>query len=134
MRFCTVVTCMDGRIQLPVIQYLQKRFYAQYVDSITEAGPKLILSQQKPINSVRAILDKLRISIENHNSEAVAVVGHHDCAGNPRAEKDLIVHIQDAIRFLQQHYPDLDMTGLWLDSNWDVNEVGLVESGGHKPS
>ena len=33
MKFCTAVTCMDGRIQLPVIAYLQKRFNAEYVDS-----------------------------------------------------------------------------------------------------
>ena len=39
MSFCTVVNCMDGRVQLPVIRYLQERFEVPYVDSITEVGP-----------------------------------------------------------------------------------------------
>ncbi|MGI9568583.1 MAG: carbonic anhydrase, partial [Desulfobulbia bacterium] len=34
MRFCSVISCMDGRVQLPVIRYLQKRFNVDYVDSI----------------------------------------------------------------------------------------------------
>ena len=38
IRFCTVINYIDGRVQLPVIRYLQKRFDAEYVDSITEAG------------------------------------------------------------------------------------------------
>jgi len=45
MRFCTVINCIDGRIQLPVIEYLKIRFNVEYVDTITEAGPNLILSE-----------------------------------------------------------------------------------------
>ncbi len=45
MRFGTVINCMDGRVQLPVIAYLQKRFNVTYVDTITEAGPNLLLAQ-----------------------------------------------------------------------------------------
>ncbi|MHA1252503.1 MAG: carbonic anhydrase, partial [Candidatus Helarchaeota archaeon] len=26
MKFCTVINCMDGRVQIPVINYLRKRF------------------------------------------------------------------------------------------------------------
>jgi len=39
MIFCTAVNCMDGRVQLPVINYLKERFSANYVDMITEPGP-----------------------------------------------------------------------------------------------
>ena len=39
MIFFTTIKCKDGRVQLPVISYLQKRFNVQYVDSITEPGP-----------------------------------------------------------------------------------------------
>ena len=39
MRFCTVINCMDGRVQLPVIRHMKERFNAEYVDSITEPGP-----------------------------------------------------------------------------------------------
>jgi hypothetical protein len=74
---------MDGRVQLPVIQYLQKRFDVQYVDSITEAGPNLILAKRNNAALVQATLVRLNISMDKHNSVGIAIVGHHDCAGNP---------------------------------------------------
>ena len=82
MRFFSVINCMDGRVQLPVIKYLQNRFKVDYVDSITEAGPNLILSEEKNKFSVQSIMHRLKISIEYHNSVGVAIVGHHDCGGS----------------------------------------------------
>ena len=123
MRFCTVINCMDGRVQLPAISYLQKRFNAEYVDSITEAGPNLILSEEKKMTSIQSILERVEISIKHHNSVGIAIVGHHDCAGNPAPENDQIIHIQRAIQFLRQQYENIEIIGLWIDKNWDVHEV-----------
>ena len=123
MRFCTVINCMDGRVQLPVLGYLQKRFDVEYVDSITEAGPNLILSQQTRTSAAQSILERLMISIENHNSAGVAIVGHYDCAGNPAPQGDQIEHLQKAIEYLRQHYPNMEMLGLWVDENGQIHEV-----------
>lgn len=123
MRFCTVINCIDGRVQIPVISYLQKRFNVEYVDSITEAGPNLILSEEKGITSIQSILERLKISIENHNSVGIAIVGHHDCAGNLAPQNDQIIHIKKAIRFLRQQYENIEIIGLWVDKNWEVHEV-----------
>lgn len=123
MRFCTAINCMDGRIQIPVISYLQKRFNVEYVDSITEAGMNLILSEQKNTVLIKSILERLRISIENHKSVGIAVVGHHDCAGNPAPENDQIVHLKDALDFISQQHPNIEIIGLWVDENWEVHEV-----------
>ncbi len=123
MRFCTVINCMDGRVQLPVIKYLLKRFNVDFVDSITEAGPNLILSEQKDHVSIQSIFERLNISIENHNSVGVAVVGHHDCAKNPASKEEQIIHIQKAIQLIRQHYKDLEIIGLWVDENWEVHEI-----------
>jgi carbonic anhydrase len=123
MKFCTAVTCMDGRIQLPVIKYLQKRFNAKYVDSITEPGPNLILSKQTDFYLVESILTRLKISVEKHKSVAVAVVGHYDCAGNPTSRKEQYQHTQDSIKFIRKKYNQLEIIGLWVDKNWEVNEI-----------
>ena len=104
MRFCTVINCMDGRVQLPVIKYLQKRFNADYVDTITEAGPDLILSGSKDTIAVKMILDRLEISVEKHRSVGIAIGGHHDCAGNPAPKKDHIKHIEKAVDLLHQQF------------------------------
>lgn len=130
MRFCTVINCMDGRVQLPVIIYLKKRFKVEYVDSITEPGPNLILSEGKDTSLIRSILERLKISIEKHQSAGVAVVGHHDCAGNPAQQDDQIMHIQKAMQFLRREYESIEIIGLWVDENWEVHEIKGKPRGG----
>ena len=123
MRFFSVINCMDGRVQLPVIRYLKKRFNVNYVDSITEAGPNLILAENKNTRSIQAILNKLEISLNKHHSTGVAIVGHHDCAGNPSSRDKQIGQIRKSIRFIGQKYEDIEIIGLWVDENWKVNEI-----------
>ena len=123
MRFCTVINCMDGRVQMPVIRYLQNRFNVDYVDSITEAGPDLILSETKDTIAVKTILDRLEISIEKHHSVGIAIVGHHDCAGNPVPKEDHIKHIQKSVTLLRQQYENLEIIGLWVGQDWEVKEI-----------
>lgn len=123
MEFCAVINCMDGRVQLPVIQYLRQRFDVRYVDSITEAGPTLILAKRDITALVQGILGRLRISIEKHNSVGIAIVGHHDCAGNPAPYDDQLAQIRDSVRFLRSQYKDAKVIGLWVDGDWRVHEV-----------
>lgn len=119
---------MDGRVQLPVIRYLKKRFKVKYVDCITEAGPNLILSDNTKIESVRAIFDRLKISIVNHKSVGVAVVGHNDCAGNPASYEEQINHIRTAVKRIRQQHSSIEIIGLWVDRKWEVHEVTENES------
>ncbi len=123
MRFCTVINCMDGRIQLPVIKFLQKRFNVENVDSITEAGPNLILAELENETVVQSILDRLKISVEIHDSVGIAIVGHYDCARNPAPQKEQIEHIQKAVGFIRNLYEKTEVIGLWVDENWKVSEI-----------
>ena len=123
MRFCSAVNCMDGRVQLPVIRYLQNRFNVDYVDTITEAGPDLILSESKDTIAVKTIFDRLDISVEKHHSVGIAIVGHHDCAGNPVPKEDHMKHIQKSVTLLRQQYEGLEIIGLWVDETWEVHEI-----------
>ncbi len=123
MSFCTVINCMDGRVQLPIIKYLQNKFNVQFVDVITEPGPNLILAEQINKQLLQSILDRLNISIEKHHSVGLAIVGHHDCAGNPSSNKEQVIHIKKAVKFLRQLYGEIEIIGLWVDKNWNVNEI-----------
>lgn len=123
MKYCTVINCMDGRVQLPAIRYLQQRFNVEYVDTITEAGPNLILSKQKNHQVIQSIFERLEISIRNHNSVGVAIVGHHDCAGNPAKKVEQIKHIQKATQLLQKQYESIEIIGLWVNDKWEIQEV-----------
>ena len=123
MSFCTVINCMDGRIQLPVIEYLQGRFDVDYVDSITEPGPNLILAQRTNMDIVKSIFNLLKISIERHDSVGIAVVGHYGCAGNPAVKEQQTQHTLDAINCIKCRYNDIEVIGLWVDENWKVCEI-----------
>jgi hypothetical protein len=122
---------MDGRVQLPVIQYLRQRFGVRYVDSITEAGPTLILAKKNNAGLVQGILGRLKISIDKHNSVGIAIVGHEDCAGNPAPYDEQLLHIRESVRFLRSQYEDARVIGLWVDGDSRVHEVvGEVKESG----
>jgi hypothetical protein len=114
---------MDGRVQLPVIKYLQERFDVDYVDSITEPGPNLILAQQANVNIVDSIFNRIKISVDHHGSVGIAVAGHYNCAGNPAPKEQQTVHTLDAIRCIKDSYSNLEIIGLWVDENWKVSEL-----------
>ena len=43
--FCTAVNCIDGRgVQLPVNQYLTRRFDVEFVDIVSDTGPVGVLA------------------------------------------------------------------------------------------
>ncbi len=123
MKFCTAITCMDGRIQLPVITFLRKRFKVENVDLITEPGINRILGEQSEKNLIESIFSRLSISVEKHNSVCVAIVGHHDCAGNKASRAEQIQHIKKSIKLIEQKYIELEIIGLWVDEYWEVNEI-----------
>lgn len=123
MGFCTVINCIDGRAQLPVIRYLQQRFDVEHVDSVTEPGPNLILCEQTRPTTVQSILERVNISIEQHSSVGVAIAGHHGCAGNPASREDQLEHLQRSIEFLTAKLDGMEIVGLWVDEEWQVHEV-----------
>ena len=123
MTFCTAINSMDGRTQLPVIHFLQTRFAAEYVDLITEPGPNAILAQDPYGSTVRSIENRLRISIRNHQSVGIAIVGHHDCAGNPADNDQQKTQTLAAARFLRRKYPAIPAIALWIDQTWTVSEL-----------
>lgn len=114
---------MDGRTQIPVSNYLKKKYNVEYVDTITEPGPNKILAEGTNEALLNSILQRLKISIDKHQSVGIAIVGHHDCAGNPVGKKDQLEHIKEAIQFLKSRATQLDIIGLWVDENWKVNEL-----------
>ncbi len=123
MSFYTAINCMDGRVQLPVINYLKDRFKADHIDSITEAGPVLHLAEKTDSQQTKSILQRIEISINNHKSTGIAVIAHYDCAGNPVDDQTQISQLQPAISFLASYYPNIEIIGLWVDSTGSVKEI-----------
>ncbi|NOY76023.1 MAG: hypothetical protein GXP32_09590 [Kiritimatiellaeota bacterium] len=124
MKFHTVVNCMDGRVQLPVIEYLKERFKVDYVDSVTEPGPVKILSDGNDERALESIFSRIGISLERHNSTGIAVVAHHDCVGNPVPDEVQARQLRESAALLKNRF-QTDVTALWVDGNRRVREVRL---------
>lgn len=114
---------MDGRVQLPVINYLADRFKADYIDSVTEAGPVLYLAEKTDSEQTKSILRRMDVSVNHHKSTGIAIVAHYDCAGNPTDEQKQISQLAQAVNFLSGRYPNVEIIGLWVDVNLSVKEI-----------
>jgi hypothetical protein len=123
MTFCTVINCIDGRVQLITNEYLRHKFKAEYVDTITEAGPNRILADRQNMELVNSILERVRISIDIHLSKGLAIVGHYDCAGNPVADDVQIEHTIKSAVFLRKQFPNIEIIPLWINKEWQITEI-----------
>ena len=122
-KFVTAINCMDGRVQLPVIEWMKKMYQADYIDMITEPGPNKILAENKPDPVINSLKKKVEISVNKHKSTCVAIIGHFDCAGNP-VEKETQVHqIHEAIQTVHSWGLKVTVIGLWIDEQWTVHKI-----------
>ena len=98
---------------------MQKSFGVDYVDMITEPGPNKILAEGKDINIIALLKSKVKISVEKHKSQIIAVTAHHDCAGNPANEDLQKQHLRKAIEAIALWgFPVKKIIALWLDENF----------------
>ena len=131
-RFITAINCIDGRVQLPVIDYMSQTHGAKYVDMITAPGVDRLLADGTD-DEVESIKRSVRTSLTAHASTFVAIVGHHDCAGNATGEEIQRKHIRKALKRVNSWELTVEVLGLWLDENFKVHEIRLrtMESGGY---
>lgn len=117
-KFATSVSCMDGRIQIPLNKWIKENYSADYVDTITEPGVDKNLTQV-----VESIKTKVGISINAHKSDLIVVSGHYDCAANPVSDDEHIDLIKKDIEIISSWNLGVDIVGIWVDGSWKVNLV-----------
>jgi len=114
---------MDGRIQEPIINFLKERYKVKYIDTITEPGPCKILAENNNKILVNSIIERVEISIHKHKSNLIAISGHYDCAGNPCDKIIQEGQIKESIKYCKNIHPNIEIIGLWIDSEWKINIV-----------
>ena len=120
-QFVTAINCMDGRTQLPVIEFLKQKYGADYVDTITEPGPVKLLSDPKA--DLGSIKSRVAISVNKHGSKVIAIVAHHDCAGNPVSKEAQLEQIKASCAAIKKWDFPVTIIGLWVDESWQVSVV-----------
>jgi len=119
-KFATSVSCMDGRIQIPLTNWIKENFSVDYVDTITEPGIDKLVADNTDLESIKI---KVGISINKHESELIVVSGHYDCAGNPVSNEEHITQIKKGIEVISSWNLGVKIVGVWVDDTWKINTV-----------
>lgn len=115
------LNCIDGRVQVPAIEWIKKNHDVEFVDMVTEPGMNGIVSD--PGASLDAIFRKIRLSIERNSAAVIFLAGHHDCKGNPVTESEHKRQIAAGIRRLKEEFPGIPVVGIWVDENWQGQRI-----------
>jgi carbonic anhydrase len=121
-KFATAITCIDGRVQQPVSDWMKLHANVHYVDLITEPGPDKVLSSETTY-VVDEIIRKVSFSVRHHASAVVGLCGHYDCAANSAGREEHIEQILEGVRVILAYHLNVRVLGLWLNE-W--NSVELV--------
>ena len=111
---------MDGRVQLPVINWIKANYPVDFVDVITETGMDGVLAKQEDISEV---LRSVKVSVNINKSTRLFVVGHYDCRGNPVNEKLHREEIVSSVDRLKPFWPAQEIVGLWVNKDWQVEVI-----------
>jgi len=119
-KFATSVSCIDGRIQIPLAKWIKENYSVDYVDTITEPGVDKTITENSVFESIKT---KVSISINAHKSELVVLSGHYDCAANQVSNEDHIELIKKGIEVISSWNLGTKVIGVWVDDSWNVNTV-----------
>lgn len=114
---------MDGRVQEPVIAWMKNEYGVDYVDDVTEPGPVCILAGCADALATESIRRRVDISVSKHGSHVIAIVAHHDCAGNPVCKDEQVAQLSQAMDTVRAWGFDVDVLGVWVDEDWQVHPV-----------
>jgi len=119
-KFATSVSCIDGRVQTPLAEWIKKNYSVDYVDTITEPGVDKKIAENFDLESIKA---KVGISINAHKSELIIVSGHYDCAANRVSDEEHISLVKKGVEVISSWNLGVKIVGVWVDGSWNVNSV-----------
>ena len=112
--FATSLSCMDGRVQIPMNDWIKAKYAVDFVDTITAPGIDKVMFD----GNVESLKKSVMISVTNHKSHHVVVSGHFGCAGNPVSDEEHFTHIKKSVEIISSWNLDADVVGVWIDENF----------------
>jgi len=119
-KFATSISCMDGRIQIPLGDWIKKNHSVDYVDTITEPGVEKKIAENIDVGQIKL---KAEISIYKHKSDMIVVSGHHDCAGNPVSKEEHVGQIKRSVGIIESWNFPAKVLGVWVNDQWEIEQI-----------
>lgn len=125
-KFATAISCIDGRVHLPIINWLMREYSVDYVDIISEPGVDgAFMSYPSVVQDIR---NKVAISVEKHGSDIIFVSAHHDCAGNPVSKEEHLEMLKHCVLQIEGwKLPVKYIISAWIDEKFRVNVIRSKE-------
>jgi hypothetical protein len=82
---------------------------------VTFPGADGLFSYEQNSTEIALIRRAVSVSIERHGSQIVALVGHHDCAGNPGDVGHHNKHIRKALQEMSSWNLNTQAIGLYVN-------------------
>jgi hypothetical protein len=120
------ITCLDGRVQRPVVDYMRRTYGVDYVDLITEPGPEWALTDPTRAGVQAGIHRNARFSVEGHDAELIAVTAHDDCLGNDANSGKRLAQLRAAQHVVTGWDLGVDVIGLWVHMDGRVVEAATA--------
>jgi hypothetical protein len=124
-KFGTAINCIDGRTQEAVIDRMKQDYHIDGVDMVTFPGVDGLLSSDEGQSgeAITLLRNAVAISIEKHGSRVIAVVGHHECAGNPGDREHHYADIKKAMsKVTLWNFPG-QVVGFYVNEKREIEEV-----------
>ncbi len=112
---------MDGRVHLPVIQWIKENYEVDYVDLITEPGMDGVLADLNL--DIKNIVTKLEISVDKHGSQYIFIGGHYDCLGHPVDNETHKKDVMVAVERIKKLKGSCKIIGLWISEKFSVKKI-----------
>lgn len=120
-RFTACLNCIDGRVQLPVINWIRSTYNVDFIDMITEPGMDGFLVD--PQSNLKPVFDKLNIALDVHECNEIFIVAHEDCAANPTDFNSHTKNLKVATDDIKNFAPNCTVIGIYVYLNGEVIKI-----------
>lgn len=119
---------MDGRIQQAIRLFGQKKFHAEYPDTLTGPGEVGVLAGDPSDGILFELKQALSVSLVNHKSKGIVVHGHQECAGNPVDDKTHKEQIKKSVEIIHKLiHGKVPVVGAFVKRSGDVESKWIAE-------
>lgn len=126
--FALALNCVDGRVQWPLLRWIDDALALDRVDTITLPGPDgTLLDGGEEKDRAR---HHAAFLAERRHHECVIVAGHHDCLGNPVDDAEHRRQIERAAGVVHDWALCPRTLGVWIDHRWRVRVVAELGDDG----
>lgn len=123
-KFGTSISCLDGRVQLPIIHWLKEKYNINYVDTITDYGIVKLFSDEIKEHEIKT---NVLLSLNTHASKLIMVTGHHGCLGNNVSKEKQVAQIKNAVQIIESWNTSAKVIGVWINQDLEL-EILKIDS------